>query len=115
MNVKSVSQPMDIATTLLLVALFILAALILFPRNVKRARFIRLVDKLPGPPSWLFVGSELPVMLAPRNSESNHYFSTFFATNGISGQVQLNISHASHRSVHCTGLVAFHTERCSFL
>ncbi|PNF35384.1 Cytochrome P450 4C1 [Cryptotermes secundus] len=54
---------------LLLSVLLILAPLVLLLRNAKRARLIRLVDKIPGPPSYPFVGSELSLLLAPRNKQ----------------------------------------------
>jgi hypothetical protein len=53
---------------LLLSVLLILAAVVLLLRNAKRARLIRLVEKIPGPPSYPLVGTELPVLLTPRNS-----------------------------------------------
>jgi hypothetical protein len=62
---------------LLLSVLLILAALVLFLRNAKRASVIRLVDKIPGPPSYPLVGSELPMVLAQRNSKSNYEISPF--------------------------------------
>jgi hypothetical protein len=120
MNVKFISQAMDIMTTLLLLAPFILATLILFTRTTKRARLIRLVDKLPGPFSFPFLGSELPVMLAPRKSKSSHYFSTFLPTNGITrtGAVNCFTRQSQKLTLHFLGrftkFVAFQTESCPF-
>jgi len=54
------------ATTLLLFVVIFTAALLLFPRNANRARIVRLVDRLPGPPSYPIVGSLLPYILAHR-------------------------------------------------
>jgi hypothetical protein len=60
-------QPIYVMLLLLLSGLVALAALFLFSR--KRARFIRLVDRIPGPPCYPFVGTELPFVLARRNSK----------------------------------------------
>ena len=61
------SQAMD--PTILLAALLVLAAVALFPHIVSRARFVRLVNKIPGPPAYPLVGSVLPYLLAPRSSK----------------------------------------------
>jgi hypothetical protein len=62
-------QQMYVMLLPLLSVLLILGALVLLLRNAKRARLIRLVDKIPGPPSYPFVGTELPMALAPRSSK----------------------------------------------
>jgi hypothetical protein len=54
---------------IILVTLIVIAALVLFPRIVRRVRFVRLVNKIPGPPSYPVVGSVLPYVLAPRSSK----------------------------------------------
>ena len=55
--------------TIVLATLLILAAVTLLPRIVRRARFVRLVNKIPGPPSYPIVGSLLPLLLTPRSSK----------------------------------------------
>jgi len=55
--------------TIVLATLLALATLALLPRIVRRARFVRLVNKIPGPPSYPLVGSVLPYLLAPRSSK----------------------------------------------
>ena len=55
--------------TIILAALLAVAVLALLPRIVRRARFVRLVNKIPGPPAYPIVGSLLPLLLAPRNSK----------------------------------------------
>jgi hypothetical protein len=58
---------MDI--TIVLGALLAVATMALIPRIVRRVRFVRLVNKIPGPPAYPFVGTLLPLLLAPRNSK----------------------------------------------
>ena len=55
--------------TILLATLLAAAILALLPRIVRRARFVRLVNKIPGPPAYPIVGTLLPLLLAPRNSK----------------------------------------------
>ena len=55
--------------TILLATLLAVAVLALLPRIVRRARFVRLVNKIPGPPAYPIVGTLLPLLLAPRNSK----------------------------------------------
>jgi hypothetical protein len=64
---KFLLQPIYAMLLLLLSGLVALAALFLFSR--KRARSNRLVDKIPGPPSYPFVGTELAFVLAGRKSK----------------------------------------------
>ena len=59
--------------TILLATLLAVAALALLPRIVRRARFVRLVNKIPGPPAYPIIGSVLPLLLAPRNSKYDGY------------------------------------------
>jgi len=65
--IQCISQAMD--PTIVLVALFAVAAMALLPRIVRRMRFVRRVDKIPGPPAYPIVGTLLPLLLAPRNSK----------------------------------------------
>ena len=55
--------------TILLATLLAVAVLALLPPIVRRARFVRLVNKIPGPPAYPIVGTLLPLLLAPRNSK----------------------------------------------
>jgi len=55
--------------TILLATLLAVAVLALLPRIVRRARFVRLVNKIPGPPAYPIVGTLLPLVLAPRGSK----------------------------------------------
>jgi hypothetical protein len=55
--------------TIILAALLAIAALALLPRIIKRARVVRLVNKIPGPPSYPIVGTLLPLLLTPRGSK----------------------------------------------
>jgi len=55
--------------TILLATLLAVAVLALLPRIVRRARFVRLVNKIPGPPAYPIVGTLLPLLLAPRGSK----------------------------------------------
>jgi hypothetical protein len=56
-------------STILLVTLLAIAALVLLPRIVQRARFVRLVNKIPGPPAYPIIGTLFPLLLAPRGSK----------------------------------------------
>jgi hypothetical protein len=55
--------------TIALVTLIVVAAVVLFPRIVRRVRFVRLVNKIPGPPSYPLIGSVFDLLLQPRNSK----------------------------------------------
>jgi hypothetical protein len=54
---------------IVLATLLAIAAMVLLPRIVRRARFVRLVNKIPGPPAYPIVGTTLPLLLAPRGSK----------------------------------------------
>jgi hypothetical protein len=56
------------AMTLLLFVV-VTASMFLFLRDPKRARFVRLIEKLPGPFAYPLFGTALPFMFTPRHSE----------------------------------------------
>jgi hypothetical protein len=57
---------MELITLLLSTALFLVAFLFLLRQGLKRARFVSLVNKLPGPPAYPIIGNSLD-MVVPRN------------------------------------------------
>lgn len=55
-------------TTLLLFVVVTAASMLLFFRDPRRARMVRLIEKLPGPFAFPMFGTALPFILASRNS-----------------------------------------------
>jgi hypothetical protein len=65
-NPLFIPDAMELITLLLGVALFVVCFLFLYRQGAKRARFVGLVNKLPGPPAYPIVGNALE-MAVPRN------------------------------------------------
>jgi hypothetical protein len=57
---------MELITMLLSAALFVVCFLFLYRQGAKRARFVSLVNRLPGPAAYPIVGNALE-MAVPRN------------------------------------------------
>jgi hypothetical protein len=60
---------MDATTLLVALGLLITAALLIFPRKTARARIKRLMNLLPGPKSYPFIGSQFQFILADRKGK----------------------------------------------
>jgi hypothetical protein len=57
---------MENITLLFGAAIFVVSFLFLFRQGARRARFVSLVNKLPGPPAYPIIGNSLD-MVVPRN------------------------------------------------
>jgi hypothetical protein len=62
---------MEVLAVLLVSAVTVAAFLFVFSRDPKRARFVHLVEKLPGPFRYPVFGTVLPFLFVSRHSEYN--------------------------------------------